>query len=474
MREEGPTKAEASALLGDVQARYQGWQHAQKLMAPLLAPDFSPFDAQRNREIDISRHLALLLDPEGTHGQGRLFWDGFVALVLQQQNALHRPSEQQGSMACGEAPPSPDPQTAHTPVAATWLAASPVKQVQREHCTQSGRFIDLYVQLRSGCIGIENKPWRHSRDGAMQLIDYATHLEKHAEKAGPQCPWMLIYLGHQAPDPSSLPEKKREELIRSGHFVYLLWPEVLDWLRDSLARIQAHKVRWFIEELCNYLQRHFGNDLPKAAMDHIAEAFTTNQQSLASAFQLRDSLAEWQKQKLAQLHQQLDAAAKAASINLYWGISDNLLKASKPMPFSLELGWGPNLLLCFEWWHLSVDPEEFYWGIYLSPEQAEKTPRKLIDALKRHAAEKYKSPSEEPEDSWPYWTYVYSDPLFVPESESEAYGSGVRHPWLTLDQQEGNFVSLVMQRREDVIGLLKHPDFDELHRLVVGTERTRP
>lgn len=468
MREEGPTKADASALLGDVQARYQGWQHAQKLMAPLLAPDFSPFDAQRNHEIDISRHLALLLDPEGTHGQGRLFWDGFVALVLKQQSALQKAPTPQGKPAPGESHSSVGSHTASTPITSTWLTATPVRHVQREHCTQNGRYIDLYVQLHGGCIGIENKPWRHSRDGRQQLLDYATHLQ------GLHGAWMLIYLGHQAPDPSSLPPRECEERIRTGHFVYLLWPEVLEWLRDSLPRIQAQKVRWFIEELCNYLQRHFGNDLPKAAMDHIAEAFTTNQQSLASAFQLRDSLAEWQKQKLAQLHHQLDAAAKAASTNLYWGVSDNLLKASKPMPFSLELGWGPNLLLCFEWWHLPVDPEEFYWGIYLSPEQAEKTPRKLIDALKRHAAEKFKSPSEEPEDSWPYWTYVCSDPLFVPESESEAYGSGVRHPWLTLDQQEGNFVSLVMQRREDVIDLLKQPDFDELHRLVVGTERTRP
>ncbi|WP_019703282.1 PD-(D/E)XK nuclease family protein [Paracidovorax oryzae] len=472
MREEGPTKAQASALLGDVQARYQGWQHAQKLMAPLLATDFSPFDAQRNREIDISRHLALLLDPEGTHGQGRLFWDGFAALVLQQQNALHRPSEQQGSTACGEAPPSHDPQAAHTPVATTWLAASPVKQVQREHCTQSGRFIDLYVQLRSGCIGIENKPWRHSRDGAQQLTDYATHLQRHAEKSGPQCPWMLIYLGHQAPDPSSLPEKKREELIRSGHFVYLLWPEVLDWLRASLPRIQAQKVRWFVEELCNYLQRHIGSDLPEAAMNHIAEAFTATPQALASAFQMRSSLADWQKQQLARLRKQLEAAATGTTV--HWEGSDNLLKASKSIAFSLELGWGPDLLLSFEWWNPAEAPDDFYWGIYLSPEQVKQAPQTLMDAIRRHATQKLGFPSEEPEESWPYWTYVCSDPLFVPADQTDVYGSGVRHPWLTLGEQPGNFVSLVMQRHQEVIDLLKHPAFDELHRLVVGAERTRP
>ncbi len=323
------------------------------------------------------------------------------------------------------------------------------------------------VQLQGGCIGIENKPWRHSRDSRQQLLDYCDHLQ------GLHGSWMLIYLGHQAPDPSSLPPQECEEHIRSGHFVYLLWPEVLGWLQDSLPRIQAQKVRWFVEELRNHLQRHMGNDLPEAAMNHIAEAFTANQQTLATAFQVRDSLAEWQKQKLAQLQRQLDTATKTAGITLHWGVSDNLLKASKPMPFALELGWGPELLLCFAWWHLQVDPEDFYWGIHLSPEQAEKTPRKLIDALKRHAAAKFKLPSETPEDSWPYWMYVHSDPLFVPESESKLHGSGVRHPWLTLDQQEGNFVSLVMQRREDLIDLLKHPDFDELHRMLMGVERTR-
>ncbi len=467
MRDEGPTKADVSAVLSDVQVRYQGWMHAQKLMAPLLAPDFSPFDAQRNHEIDISRHLALLLDPEGTHGQGRLFWDGFVALVLKQQHALQQPAPRQGATAREETSPSPELRATHPPMAATWLAASRVKQVQREHGTKNGRFIDLYVQLQGGCIGIENKPWRHSRDSRQQLLDYCDHLQ------GLHGSWMLIYLGHQAPDPSSLPPQECEEHIRSGHFVYLLWPEVLGWLQDSLPRIQAQKVRWFVEELRNHLQRHVGNDLPEAAMNHIAEAFTANQQTLATAFQVRDSLAEWQKQKLAQLQRQLDTATKTAGITLHWGVSDNLLKASKPMPFALELGWGPELLLCFAWWHLQVDPEEFYWGIHLSPEQAEKTPRKLIDALKRHAAAKFQLPSETPEDSWPYWMYVHSDPLFVPESESKLHGSGVRHPWLTLDQQEGNFVSLVMQRREDLIDLLKHPDFDELHRMLMGVERTR-
>lgn len=458
MREEGPTKEEASALLGDVQARYQGWQHAQKLMAPLLAPDFSPFDAQRNHEIDISRHLALLLDPEGTHGQGRLFWDGFVALVLKQQSALQQPLKQQGSAACEEAPSLSDLRTAHMPVAATWLAGPSVKYVQREHYTRNGRYIDLFVQLQGGCIGIENKPWRHSRDGRQQLANYTDYLQ------GLHGSWILIYLGHQAPDPSSLSEKKREKLIRNGRFAYLLWPEVLDWLRDSLSRIQAHQVRWFVEELCNYLQRRMGSDLPEAAMNHIAEAFTATPQALDSAFQIRNSLAEWQNQRLEQLRQQLKAAIKE-EYSFYWKVTPTF----KESYFSLEVGWGPNLYLYFEWGNLASNPGDFYWGLHFDKSM----PEAFVQTLRHLIKQQLNVEIEEREDTWPCCVYIHKDPLFVPKEQQEKHASKVLHPWLTLGAREDDFVTLVMKRHQVISELMNHADLQPFRRkLATGGSRT--
>lgn len=458
MREEGPTKAQTSALLGDVQARYQGWQHAQKLMAPLLAPDFSPFDAQRNLEIEISRYLALLLDPEGTHGQGRLFWDGFVALVLEQQGALQQPLKQHGSTACEEAPPLPDLRTAHMPVAASWLAAPSVKHVQREHYTRNGRYLDLFVQLQGGCVGIENKPWRHSRDGKLQLAAYATYLQSLYGS------WMLVYLGHQVPDPSSLPEEKRKELIRNGHFVYLLWPEVLEWLRASLARIQAQKVRWFVEELCNYLQRHIGSDLPEAAMNHIAEAFTATPQALDSAFQIRNSLTDWQNQRLEQLRQQLKAATKG-KYSFNWKVTPTFREAH----FTLEVGWGPNLYLYFEWGNLASNPGEFYWGLHFDKQM----PEAFVQTMRHLIKQQLNVEVEERQDEWPCYVYVHKDPLFVPKEQQERQASKVLHPWLTLGAREDDFVTLVLKRHEGISELMNHADLQPFRRkLTAGGSRT--
>lgn len=61
-------------LLNEVNVRVHGLQAAKELYSEQLAPDFLVFDYLNTYETGLSKILADLLNPNGTHGQKTLFW----------------------------------------------------------------------------------------------------------------------------------------------------------------------------------------------------------------------------------------------------------------------------------------------------------------------------------------------------------------------------------------------------------------
>lgn len=442
------------ALLGNLQARHAGWQQAQQLMAAQLAPDFSPFSVYRSHEVDVSRHLALLLDPNGTHGQGSLFWNAWVDLVLDAQGKQHllsiddeddkaATSEQDIGANDFEAVDTPQPSSA-------WLRQSVVGYVETEHSTSSldrRRYIDLCVHLKTpnGMLAIENKPWYSSVDEESQLADYAKHLSQLAKGR----PWLLVYLARGAPSVQSISLAERKELTAQGHLVCVSWPQMLQMLRQCVPKIQASKVRWFVEDFIDMLEEETMGYVDEKELAHVAQAFNNSPQALEQALLLRDTLLQWQSSRLELLKEQLNKRFAEEGVDLQWGINTDS-PHKKRAYFALPFTSNPDVALRFEWYVGFADQENFYWGLH-TPGVNKEAAKGLSEAVIQAAPEL--PASDEVQEMWPFWVFLTDDPLFTPDAKQA--GATALHPWLSVDRHENDFVTLVLQRYRELKAALQ-------------------
>lgn len=416
-----PSVETLQVLLEKLRVRHAGWQQAQQLMAAQLAPHFSPYTVYRSQEVDVSRHLALLLDPKGTHGQGSLFWDAWVELVLEMQDNYRN-----GLESC-------------TTQTSDWLRKAKVQHIEVEHPTAEGRFIDLCTRTNSGVLAIENKPWLWSQDGSAQLRDYASHLKVAAGSEA----WKLVYLAHSAPAEHSWGESERAVAAQLGQFVFVPWPRLLEVLQACVPKIQAAKVRWFVEDFIQMMGQAM-RQTDSAQMMHLAAAFNQTPQSLKSALLLRDTLRQWQVGQLAKLRQVLTQRCAALGIGLVWEIyPENPQK--KYQRFELTFAKHPQVRFKLEWNGIGLDEQSIFWGLNEPAMKADRA-RAMFAALCESCPNWARVNA--PEAGWPYWTYLENDTLFDEGLEDAECLS--THPWLSIEYEgELNFVALVLQRYKE-------------------------
>ena len=104
-------------------------------------------------------------------------------------------------------------------------------------------------------IVIENKPW--ATDQKEQLKDYADE----AAKRFSDC-WVLIYLHGtgKAVDEYTISKKKLQELEAGGNFFNTDYSYFLiRWLQICLERVEAEKMRWFLRNFIDYIEKEFQN-----------------------------------------------------------------------------------------------------------------------------------------------------------------------------------------------------------------------
>lgn len=433
-----PSVEALQTLLREVQTRHAGWQQAQQLMAAQLAPQFSPFSVYRSHEVDVSRHLQLLLDPKGVHGQGSLFWDAFVEQLLE---ACKEQGTQDAGASKGAEQGSLD-----------WLSSTKVRSIETELSTSEGRFIDLCALTQHGVLAIENKPWVWSKDGLSQLKDYAKHLSEAAGNA----PWALVYLAHNLPSEESWSEKERLAAQQKGQFVFVPWLRLVAALQACVPKIQAPKVRWFVEDLIAMMEKTMGYT-DNAQMEHLAQAFTCSPQFLSQAFVLRDTLKQWQVSQLTKLERLLKKRCDALGIPVDWQVSP-ANPAKKYAHFALKFEQHPQVNFHVEWYTTLNDESSVYWGLIVKNMPANKA-REMYAALSKVCPEW--PHTERTEANWPYWVYLGNDPLFTPHADSP--GADIEHPWLSMDYEgERNFVELVLQRYEQAHAALAHESIQQL------------
>ena len=199
-------------------------KRAQAELDRTAATKFSVFNyfkqaaTNRIREIHLSRVFGGLLDPVGAHGQG----DRFLRLLL-----------------------------AEVHLEDFLRLCLQKSKVHLEHPTDKGRMIDIALEIPdTRWIGIENKPW--AEEGEKQVKHYLEYLQNKDANA-----WML-YLSGNGSHP--------ESLQGYGNTNYLTVPyradgsespSVENWIRRCQEVCEAERVRWFLKDLLEYIQRSF-------------------------------------------------------------------------------------------------------------------------------------------------------------------------------------------------------------------------
>lgn len=202
-----------------------------------LATRFSVFDDFfhfiHKKENTLSRIFRSLLDPQGRHGQGSRFLD---ALLEEVSNSV-RDSE----------PPR------------TNLASCRVRtEYGITKTTKDSRgSIDIVVDWpESGYwIGIENKPWAGEQDDQVQ--NYVEALLRETQQDLKRV--LFLYFSGSGEVSTTLPddEAKAARCITMPYHSESGQCSVLGWLRRCRIRCEADRIRWFLMEIEDYIQRSF-------------------------------------------------------------------------------------------------------------------------------------------------------------------------------------------------------------------------
>lgn len=215
-------------FLHDLEFRYRIVKNIKKKVDKYLAPDFNLVSITNPEENDISRFIALLLNPKGEHGQGDMFLRKFLEVL--RQNLPHKLDKFDNLDDLEEA------------------------TVETEFPTPENRRIDILIRLpnnRFG-VGIENK--LGGEDQKNQLRDYNSYLKKTFGQD-----YVLIYLTCDGREPSedSISESEREELKKEGKLITISYRKLLiPWLQESLKECEADKVRWFVKDFISWIEEN--------------------------------------------------------------------------------------------------------------------------------------------------------------------------------------------------------------------------
>lgn len=226
-------------------------QAAQDGIDRRLATQFSVFSDFfhfiHKKENTLSRIFRGLLDPNGHHGQG----SRFLKALLEEISVSDSAPPRSGLSRC----------RVHTEYAIRKPAEN-----QTDHSVKSRKgSIDIVVEWPSEYwIGIENKPW--AGEQPRQVSDYFKALRSEAQRLSVSLDApvankrvLLLYLSGNGEAPSTLPDEPEEaaRCITVPYRSESSQRSVERWLRRCRERCEADRIRWYLLELEDYIQRSF-------------------------------------------------------------------------------------------------------------------------------------------------------------------------------------------------------------------------
>ena len=266
----------------DLTPRLETTRVLERELDAKLARRFNVFDFLKSKsgsgvyEVTLSRVIADLLNPSGSHGQGPLFLE-----CLRSGLEVHGLEWASG-----------------VSLKAAWT--------RDEQLTDDSRRLDVFVHIdKERCLAIENKP--HATDSPNQINDYLRYLRKKYKKS------LLIYLPGSGRRPAEesvtlddLDVLDNSHLFRimpygragigdweDGFDEYRIDYSLADWLADCRKSCDIDRLRWFLREAEAFCERQFGgNDMADAETSTIKEFVLSDERSWNTALKLGESLPE--------------------------------------------------------------------------------------------------------------------------------------------------------------------------------------
>lgn len=275
---------QVAQLLSDITQQRRVMDQAREQYGAVLAPDFLVLDYLRTDEMGLSRILADLLDPLGSHHQGDLFLQKFLRHVF--------PSEETSSF---------------------WMdSLRNAKNIQVStevpcHASGTQRRMDILLTWQNNqgetfALCIENKPY--AGDQIQQLADYLNELKirkyRHLH---------LLYLSGDGTDPSenSLPTDHADEYRRHQQLSTQGYSNLIDWLRSCRMDCRSERVAHFLREIELFIERVFKGIKDMSEAVKIQEIITQDGKALTSAFEISRQIKIVQAQLIVKLQDQLQS-----------------------------------------------------------------------------------------------------------------------------------------------------------------------
>ncbi|MBP3945928.1 PD-(D/E)XK nuclease family protein [Psychrobacter sp. K31L] len=269
------------SLISDVSQKINALETAQALYSRQLSPDFSAFDYISTDELGLSRILAALLDPNGSHAQQesflRLFIEHCLPIIYKNDNWQ------------------------------VFLNNLEKTEVFLEEITgksNTQRRMDIYLRCQVGNnsygICIENKPY--AADQLDQMKDYATELKNRKHKL-----WHLVYLNEDNDVPSeySVDTKTLEDWKTSNQYSHLRFSDLIGWLKACQVECQNHSVSEFIAQPTKFIQKQFMGIEDMNEAKSVLNTMLSSQENIASALKIALSTHDMKKQLIEKLQHDL-------------------------------------------------------------------------------------------------------------------------------------------------------------------------
>jgi len=207
-----------------------------------LASDFSVFDYIHDDENIISDIISHMLDPKGKHGQGSLFLEKFVQLIIDSLESSNYRYNTKNSGINNLKKADSDIKKAKVN-----------REVPTSDISRSMRRMDILIKIHKFGLMIENKPWAKDQDD--QLSNYYDHLKKEFKEN-----FIIIYLSGDGLQPSKNSINKEDllNLKKTGNYCQINYPtEFKSWLEQCIRDTQAEKIRSFIRDFISYIEKMF-------------------------------------------------------------------------------------------------------------------------------------------------------------------------------------------------------------------------
>ena len=232
-----------------------------------LGSAFSVFQYINFNEVNMSTIFKDLLDPKGTHGQGSLFLDEFLEILKRKLNNHPILSDRD------------------LPAFSKYFSA--VTEALT-YGIDTNRRIDILLKWgQDFAIAIENKPYAIDQEN--QLSDYSKHLSKIFKEN-----YILIYLSRKGKEirEDNFPKLELDKHIDNKQFVHLYFEDVIEWLENSINKVESSKIKHFIKDLIKQIKIDVKQENISTMNQNelLVEFLNASDENIVASFTIADSL----------------------------------------------------------------------------------------------------------------------------------------------------------------------------------------